>query len=45
MIELGAGEIYNFVLEITVDGEGQVVIERYPLPDSSQALRAIRPTR
>ena len=32
MAELGADEAYNTALEITVDGEGVVTIERYPLP-------------
>ena len=32
MIELGAEEAYNFALEMTVDGEGRVAIDRYPCP-------------
>jgi predicted nuclease of predicted toxin-antitoxin system len=45
MLELGADESYNFVLEMTVDGEGHVVIDRYPLPGSNQAPRSITPTK
>jgi predicted nuclease of predicted toxin-antitoxin system len=33
MLELGLDEAYNFVLEMTVDSEGFVAINRYPLPD------------
>lgn len=33
MIEMGTEEAYNTALEITVDLEGGVAIERYPLPD------------
>jgi len=32
MIELGAEETYNFALEMTVDSEGGVAIDLYPLP-------------
>lgn len=33
MIEMGTDEADNIALEITVDLEGRVTIERYPLPD------------
>jgi len=32
MLELGAEEAFNFALELTVDGQGDVSIDRYALP-------------
>ncbi len=45
MIELGTEEAYNFALEMTVDGEGYVAINRYTLPGSNHAPRSVTSTR